>query len=454
MIKIKTYTIIPLFLLFISLSLNIAAQDLHNYLQKHAQFIDDNHQTIDFGSQNILNSDLIFFGFIHGAATPQKMDYKLLEYFIKEKQLRYYAPEVDFSQAYFLNQYLKSGNEAILDFVLYFYENRVPQDASLQFKEKWQKIYQLNQTLANDKKITILGTDSPLYDKRLAITHLAHLLGDKTTGNAMVDSLKLFKSFEIEKLTIWSGKPAFKMVQQYGGSTYNYVYPLTSKFNFADRFSKYYKANKSKVVAAFDIDQTILENILEPKAKKREFHIYESFKSQVIPLIQKGAMVYANFGFAHVLQDQINGRDYIAGLIKKNFPDLKVSSILGLLTESEVLTEKKLKKTGEKIIERGLEYKVAAYSGFKTSTDDDGHSSSEKLLGIDELIQFSENINIVLLDLGLANSPFTKTPYLLAFEKGGEDFKIKHGSNTLDYFQYVILMRNSLPNTPLEESNQ
>lgn len=435
-------------LLFVG-TINLHGQVLKKYIEQNAQSINIEEFKLN-PEDDFQNNDLVFFGFIHGSSTPQIVDYRLLQHLAENYGYRYYVPEVDPSQAYFLNQYLKTGNIEFLDFIIFFYEKRIPQDASIEFRDKWKKIFLLNQSFPEKRKIKIIGTDIPSSDKRLAITHLAYLLDGKETGDPMIDSLRVFKSTEIDDRKIWSGAPAASKVKQLGGFTYDYVYPVDSKYNFANRFLKYYDKNKGEVKKLLERNNIDISEILDKKSKSREEHIFLNFQKQVIPIIQSGGKVYANFGAAHIYQKEIYGNCYVACKIKNEYPNLRLKSILGLLANSTVLKERKWKKSKESIVERGVSFDGMTYSGFKTSTTWDGHSMFEKLDGIDQLIRINRSKNISFLNLDNSNSPFKNRPYLVSYKKGGKNMKIDPSSNTLEYFQYVILMKNSVSNTPIQ----
>ncbi|MBV6645500.1 MAG: hypothetical protein KI790_08615 [Cyclobacteriaceae bacterium] len=439
------------FLLLITVtSKEIGAQSLKDYLKNNAVLSPYEKLEIEFSSKQLLDENLIFFGFIHGSAAPQYLDFKLLEYLVRENGLRYYAPEVDYSQAYFLNLYLKTGRREVLDFVVYFYSKRIPQDASTALLDKWQKIYALNQSLPEEQKIKIIGTDYPSVDKRIAITHLANLVKGKTFNHPMLDSLAIFQDLSIDDRNIWSGKPAAEKIREYGGYTYDYVYPLSSRYNFSRRFMDYYKSHKKVILQAVGDLRSEFVDIMEAKSKKRETHIIESFKSQVIPLIESGYQVYSNFGYGHIHQSPISGFCPLACALKNEFPAIKLVSILGLLAKSKVLKETKMKKDDHEIVERGLTFKSISYQGYKTSSIHDGHSFFERLLGIQQLIRYAGKSDVLMMKLTANNSPFDDDAFLVAYKRG-RGLSIEPDQVTTDFFQYVILMQNSDSNIPNQE---
>lgn len=425
-----------------------------DYMAKHAQRTNAESPILRYENTKLAEQELVFFGFIHGSATPQKMDVELLRYLVS-KGTKYYAPEVDASLAYFLNRYIQQPNEKLLHFISYYYSNRVPQDASLQFKEKWRKIAELNQSLSMEKRLTILGTDYPIanrYDQRLALTHLAFLAPTTSSENTWVDSLQDYRNFDIQELEIWSGKPALEKAKITKKPMYSYVFPIQSRYNFALRFFDAYQQDSAAILAAFGENSSAAKTILAFKTDlRREPYIFQQFEKQVLPLIAKGEKVYANFGYAHVHQAAINGYSYLAALLKEAYPNLKMETVLGLLARSNALKETKLRKTGHSFTERGLRFEAANYGGYKTAKSYDGHGLFEKVGGTNYLFKAAKGQDIMLIDLTKEDSPFTNSMYFVNYTRGGKKWQLVPNTVTTDYVQYILFMQHSPNNLPFRE---
>ncbi len=440
-------------LIFISSTL-VKAQPaaLEKYIQNYSAVMGSDSLRIDFGSDEIQQNDLIFFGFIHGAALPQLLDFELLKYFV-QNGTQYYMPEVTYSMAFFLNLYLEKGDIKLLNFVTYFYKQRVPQDASIQFHEKWKRIYILNESLPADQKIKIIGVDKPLYDKRLALTHLAYLAPTVSTGNALVDSLKYYRHLEIDHRLIWSGKPAMEKAIATNKSTFEFVYPEDSKYNFSFRFFRACENNKTEILKMFGENEQYASRILADRSPGRETYIFKGFQQYVMPLIEGGDKVYANYGYAHIQQARIAGNCYLACLIKEAYPAIKLTSIQGLLAKSNVLNERKLCKTKDYITEHNMTFQKAEYCGYKTSKSYDGHSFFEQVNGIKPLMRQAGKNEILMLNLKRPNTPFDRNLYFAENKRGSKHWKVDKNLTTLDYFQYVIFMKKSQNNVPISLSD-
>lgn len=422
---------------------------LENYIAKHKSVYQLDDFAVNFG-ESLTKNDMVFWGYIHGSETPQLVEYKLLEYLV-ENGFQYYMPEIGMAQAYFLNQYLETGNQDLLLFAGYYQKSRTSQDASIQFIEKWKKIYQLNKGLPQDKKLTVLGADVTLfrYDPTLAITYLAYIA--PSSDIPMIDSLKYMKNLDILDINVISGKPAWDAAMAAKKSTYDFIYPLDSKYQFARRFFNYYLDNKEEVQEAFGDYGNHVERLLIKSEKRREATIYDNFKRDVAPLIAKGGKVFSSYGYAHVMQGPINKNDYLAGLIKKGNPEISTTSVLGLLAKSNALNNRKLRKTGTLEGPQGFVFESAEYNGYTTKKSYDGDSFFERVDGIQHLKKATRKEDILTLSLIEKESPFNQGLTFVDFKKGGKRWNPDTSLNTLDYFQFVIYIQNSAANIPIEE---
>ena len=406
-----------------------------------------NQLTITDNLPQILDNDLIFYGFIHGAAMPQEIEAKLLKELMDEG-IKYYAPEVSYSGAYFLNKYLQSGNMEFLKYVLRLYI--APQDASLQWIQKYEDLYKYK--TENNLQLTVIGTDIEQNDN-LITSHLAYILGERKTANEIIDSLSLFKTPE-EDIAIWSGKPLYKLSIKYGYSNKKILYESHSQHNYTSRYFEYYLNNRQLVLEAFGTDSIEVKIILDDhlmRENSREEFITKNFIERVLPLIDNGEKVYSNFGYAHVLQSELNDNLYLAGRLKESNPDLKIYSILTHMADSEVLKNKKYCKEGS-IRRYGKKIRLASICGSITSKKLDGNTKDEKILGIDELRTKTNKGEITLVALNSIREEDLRKRYYLDYISGKnpDGLRFESDKSTLDYFQGLIFIRGSSANEPYE----
>jgi hypothetical protein len=131
-----------------------------SYLNKHKQVIELGSE----GSFSLFDSafyqkQIFMLSEVHGFAVPQELDFMLLKHLNKTIGLHYYMAEVDHSQAYFLNQYLKTGNEDFLRYVFQTWIDANAQWGNKNYYDKIIKIYELNKLLSEEQKISFIGVD-------------------------------------------------------------------------------------------------------------------------------------------------------------------------------------------------------------------------------------------------------------------------------------------------------
>ncbi len=138
-------------------------------------------------------NQLFLLGESHGFQRVQDVDFALLKHLNQRVGVRYYVAEVDMSKAYFLNQYLQTGNDSTLMRVFRSWVQETAQWANRDFFRKIQRIRALNRTLPASRQIRFLGLDR-IQDRALVANHLAELLAGKklpATARLLTDSLRI-----------------------------------------------------------------------------------------------------------------------------------------------------------------------------------------------------------------------------------------------------------------------
>jgi len=126
----------------------------------------------DIFDSEFYKSQIILLGENHGFADVQKIDLALLKHLNNEVGLRYYIAEMDYSLGNKLNTYIHdtTGNEEILIDVVNQMKDRIPQQASEEYFEKWKEIRKFNMTLSDSLKITVVGIDKEYNDNQDGIS--------------------------------------------------------------------------------------------------------------------------------------------------------------------------------------------------------------------------------------------------------------------------------------------
>jgi hypothetical protein len=137
------------------------------------------------------DNQLFLLGESHGVQKPQAIDFALLKHLNQRVGVRYYVAEVDMSKAYFLNQYLQTGNDSTLMKVFRSWVRETAQWANRDFFDKIRQIRTLNQSLPARRRIRFLGIDR-IQDRALVADHLNELLATKITADKKdVPSIRL-----------------------------------------------------------------------------------------------------------------------------------------------------------------------------------------------------------------------------------------------------------------------
>lgn len=412
---------ILVFILVCFLTQTAKAQDstFTNYLAK-------NNEKIAIGGSNqfaifdeaFYKNQVFFVSESHGYAKPHQLDAELFMQINKKNGVRYYIAEIDFSQAFYLNKYLNTGNEDFLKAIYQHWYNEQAQWGNKTGFEKWKTLYKYNQTLAKDKKIMVIGLDEAqdLNMNEKLLTKIISEVKYKNGSNIMLDSLL---SFGVKNLSKDSTKSFKKFVRRF-------VIDLNTNE------MAYKKIFKNKF---FDF-QFIINNIASKKG--REEKIYYNFTVFYNEYKLTNEKMYGFWGRFHAMQDSINGGMSFSAMLKKSNLPLakKIISIPVYCIESASMLP-------TQFLPPMAQQKGTVYSKADMVNDD---SFIYKVEGIKATAKFvGKNENVIFKLIG-NESPYNKGLQLV--ESSSKFDKTFNWSGnklaaTTDYFQYLIVVRNS-----------
>ncbi|GAB3636065.1 hypothetical protein GCM10027422_16550 [Hymenobacter arcticus] len=135
--------------------------------QPESIFTDAPRETLDLaGSPQFRLFDRAFYqnkvfllGESHGVQRVQDVDFALLRHLNQRAGVRRYLAEVDCAKAYYLNEYLRTGDAATLDRVFASWVREQAQWGNADFRAKIVRIRGLNQTLPAGRRIQFVGID-------------------------------------------------------------------------------------------------------------------------------------------------------------------------------------------------------------------------------------------------------------------------------------------------------
>lgn len=118
---------------------------------------------------------MIFLGESHGIATNDDVNFALLTHLHETAGVRTYIAEMGYSTGHFLNEYVQTGDENLLDNVYSALEGTTAWNRSqVAF---WQQVYAWNQTLPAAERIRVIGLDVQ-HQYPVGVWHLTTLLSE------------------------------------------------------------------------------------------------------------------------------------------------------------------------------------------------------------------------------------------------------------------------------------
>lgn len=409
------------FIIICFFSTTVIAQDsiYSNYLAK-------NSEQIKIGGSNkfaifneaFYSNQVFLVSESHGYAKPQQLDAEIFMQLNKKNGVHHYIAEVDFSQAFYLNKYLNTGNEAFLGAIYQHWYNKKAQWGNKTGFERWRTLYQYNLTLSKNKKIVVIGLDEA-QDLNMNQKLLEEIVSDakyKKGKSLMLDSLLAFGVMDLNKDSV---KVYKKFIQRM-------VVEITQKeSSYQNIFKKSF----------FDF-QFIINNIASKKGREEKIlYNFNVFYNQYKLANKK---MYGFWGRFHAMQDSINGDMSFAAMLKKSKLPLakKIISIPVYCVESASMLP-------TQFLPPMAQQKGTIYSKSNMVNDD---SFVYKVDGIQNAGKFvGKNENVIFKLIG-NESPYNKGLQLLEssskFDKNFNWIGNKQVATT-DYFQYLIVVRNS-----------
>ena len=198
----------------------------------------------DIFDEEFYNSEVFLLGENHGFADVQKIDLALLKHLHSKVGLRYYIAEMDSSLGNKLNTYIHDSteNEDILRDAVNQMKDKIPQQASIEYFQKWKEIRKFNITLPDSLKIRVVGIDKKYDDNQSNISR----------DSAMVRNLNQYikqNSLQDEKFYGLFGY--FHVMQKPVGK--NTVEPFASRLVSSENL----RVNNVKSIVVYHLDSKV-----------------------------------------------------------------------------------------------------------------------------------------------------------------------------------------------------
>lgn len=393
----------------------------------YSNYLKENRERINIGGNNrfslfdeaFYQNQVFLLSESHGYDKPHELDFEIFKQLQQRAGVRYYLAEMDASQAYYLNQYLRTGEELLLkEIYQYWYNQKAQWGCKAGFK-KWQKMFAYNETLPAGKKIMVLGLDGA-QDLNMNVRLLNELFRTvryKNGRDFMLDSLAVYAKIDLEKDI---ARKRFTMYSRKLDSLLT-ANPKSYKKIFTNNFINIH---------------FIVHNIASTTG--REIKIFENFNHYYDLLELKTQKMYGFWGRFHAMQDSINHSMPFAGMLKKSQLPLKdriVSIPVFCIESSSMIPTAFLPPIAQQ--------KGTVYTKSGMVNDD---SFVYKVKGITAFTPLVEKNSIYIFKLDGRDSPYLNGLNLVeSTSKMDKTFEWtgKKNAATTDYFKYAIMVRNA-----------
>lgn len=373
-------------------------------------------------------NQLFLLGETHGFKNTQAVDLALLKHLNQRIGVRYYIAEVDPTKAYYINQYLQTGQDSTLRLVFVSWIAETMQWANRDFFRKIQAIRAYNQTIPAKKRIRFVGIDE-VQDRQLIARQLTELLENQSikTDSPRLDSLVTLLRTTPQKSDTLAAQVALNWLAQIKNHPVDY--------------------RKWPAETLTELCATLQTLAYRKTIRSREKTIFTTFRDALVRYNLTNEKLYGFWGVAHVWQAPLaDGRLKFAGMIQAS--DLPMKGKTVSITCSYVDS---FMMVPSQYLPPFWQEKGKVYSRV------DKFNSNGPMMtvsGTDELIKQSRPNTLTLFKLpgtAAGKAPITATysPFMPADQR----YNFDPARPTTDYFQYIVLIRNSEMTEPMEIKN-
>ncbi|WP_346916815.1 erythromycin esterase family protein [Clostridium sp.] len=386
---------------------------MQEYLKENYSSIDLEDQS-EFADLAIMDSDIeekeIFFtAELHGTKANEQLNMKFLKYFKEKTDFKYYLCELPYSDVYFINKYLDTGDIKILE------EIYKPLKGTFAWnKDSYnhlKKLYEYNNTLPKESRIKAVGVDIE-HQPINAYKFLVDILPEKEAPKeikAVIDKIKsTFNDLD-------------KFDETFAQCSNELQKDIEEKENI-------YKEYLGENFTGFSlVNMNVLNKVEAYKHKEdpvdwnntRDKMMYENF--QILQKELPKGKYYGQWGLDHTFQSKEKDKMMFAAYLNSN----------GSIFKDKILTVIYNYDNCERMVPNGN----GEYNTIELNT------IYPQIKGANDLLE--GNLNIYKLTG--ENSPFSKTPMYYTFNK--EELE----ASMLDFLQYIVCIRDSKATEPLND---
>ncbi|QIX61070.1 erythromycin esterase family protein [Hymenobacter sp. BT18] len=364
-------------------------------------------------------NELFLLGEAHGVQRPQEIDLALLKHLNERAGVRTYVAEVDCAKAYYLNEYLRTGQEATLDLIFRSWNAETSQWANQALKAKFQQLRSWNQTLPKKRQIRFLGLDQ-LQDLPLAADYLTALLPQK----GLAPDLRT----QLDSVTVLLRQPPPGGAVLAGVAQRTLLALQQPEAHHRATLGQRYEEVRHLLVGATQNRSNMLV---------REKNIFANFQALYEAQHLAGQKLYGFWGLAHVLQSPLqSGATLFAGLVRQSTLPVhdKVVSLMCVFADCQMLLP------GNFLPSAGPAPRYVQFDKFN-------HDGPLTLIdGMPELKAQTQPGSTTVFQLNAPTAVTNQQPIRVSYAAGvpkGQQIHFRPELPATAYVQYLILVRNS-----------
>jgi hypothetical protein len=368
---------------------------------------------------------LFLLGESHGVQRVQEVDFALLRHLNQRAGVRTYLAEVDCAQAFYLNEYLRTGDEPTLSRVFASWVAGQAQWANADFQQKIRHIRQFNQTLPAARRIRFVGIDG-VQDYPLMVTYLA---AQRAAGRALPPALAV----RLDSVAAACG-------------TGRVLATAAVALRTQQALQAAAPAARRALGAAYELVQHALTNLGYARTlPEREAQLLANYQAALPLWHLQNEKLYGLWGLGHVLQSPALGgyRALAARIRQSTLPGHDaVASILCTYSGCQMMTPS-----------AGLPAALRTPGQLFTSATLFNHDGPlVRLAGIETLKAATPAGGTTLWWLGAPGAAAQRLPAQVSYAPGvpaGQQLGFDTQRPATDYVQYVLLLRDSPATQPL-----
>lgn len=390
-------------------------EGLKDYLKNTRTVIsaDDsnNYEDLNLLTPDLENKSIFFTAEFHGFKSNIKLRMKFLKYFKHHTNFKYYLVELPYSVAHYLNSYLETGDTNVLNHVF------TPLKGSFGWNKDnynhWIELYEYNRQLNENDRIRVIGVD---------VEHQAY-----TAYRFMTDLLPVTEPPLEIKGTMDQLKEEFNGLSQLAYDYDKYKKLSQDIKSNIEEYTDLYKSYLGDNFFGFNLVNNNVINLVISKEKSgdsvtswdstRDKFIYENFK--LVEALLPAGNFYGQWGMNHAFQSEHDKVMWFGAYLNSAGSKYK-DKIFTVIFNYENC--KYMKPQNDTYQEEDLFFVLPVLSDITSS--------------------FSDNYSLFKLNDTNARPDFKMVSFYTTYPVS---------SDVADFFQYVVLIKNSLSTEPLGE---